>query len=54
MTNVAEYQSGQIGGREASLDLLMGGVGFIPVGGWIVSGTYFLIAKPLYNAEDLY
>ncbi|HRH63006.1 MAG TPA: hypothetical protein PLI68_06745, partial [Bacteroidia bacterium] len=46
---VAQYNAGQISGAEASLDLIMGGVGFIPGGGWIVSGTYFLIAKPLYN-----
>ena len=46
---LAQYESGQIGGGEASLDLIMGGVGFIPGGGWTVSGTYFLIAKPLYK-----
>ncbi|MBK7735171.1 MAG: hypothetical protein IPI36_08055 [Chitinophagaceae bacterium] len=26
---------------EGGLDLIMGGVGFIPGGGWIVSGAYF-------------
>lgn len=26
---------------EGGLDLIMGGVGFIPGGGWIVSGVYF-------------
>ena len=46
---VSQYQTGKISGAEASLDLIMGGVGFIPGGGWMVSGTYFLIAKPLYN-----
>ncbi|MFN8262254.1 MAG: RHS repeat-associated core domain-containing protein [Chitinophagales bacterium] len=34
---------------ENSLDLIMGGVGFIPGWGWAASGAYFLIAKPLYN-----
>ncbi len=34
---------------EKSLDIIMGGVGFIPAWGWAASGTYFLIAKPLYN-----
>jgi RHS repeat-associated protein len=46
---VAQYQTGQISGAEASLDLVMGGVGFIPGWGWAASGAYFLIAKPLYN-----
>jgi hypothetical protein len=26
---------------EGGLDLIMGGVGFIPDGGWIISGLYF-------------
>ncbi|MCC6515549.1 MAG: hypothetical protein IT275_04275, partial [Chitinophagales bacterium] len=34
---------------ENSLDIIMGGVGFIPGWGWAASGAYFLIAKPLYN-----
>ena len=46
---VVQYETGQISGAEATLDLVMGGVGFIPGYGWAVSGAYFLIAKPLYN-----
>jgi len=45
----AQYYSGQINGAEASLDLIMEGVGFFPGYGWAISGAYFLIAKPLYN-----
>ena len=26
---------------EGGLDLIMGGVAFIPYGGWVVSGVYF-------------
>ena len=42
----AQYNSGQIGGGEASLDIIMGGVGFIPGYGWIASGAY-TVTKPV-------
>jgi RHS repeat-associated protein len=45
----AQYRTGAIGGSEAALDATFGVIGFLPGYGWAVSGTYFLIAKPLYN-----
>ncbi len=38
-----------------SLDLVMGGVAFIPVAGWAVSGTYFIanIATELITGESI-
>lgn len=43
---ISQYQREQIGETELSIDLIMGGVGFIPGGGWALSGTYF-ITKPI-------
>jgi RHS repeat-associated protein len=38
---------------EGGLDLIMGGVGFIPGGGWVISGTYFLGKAALeYTGND--
>ena len=34
---------------EAALEAVFGTIGFLPCYGWAVSGTYYLIAKPLYN-----
>lgn len=34
---------------EAIVDGAMGIVGFIPGGGWVVSGAYFLIVKPMFK-----
>jgi hypothetical protein len=45
----AQWQTGEIGNTEATLDATFGAIGFLPGYGWAVSGTYFLIAKPLYN-----
>jgi hypothetical protein len=45
----AQWQTGAIGNTEAALDATFGAIGFFPGYGWAVSGTYFLIAKPLYN-----
>lgn len=44
----AQYKSGEIGGVEATADMIMGAVGFIPGWGWAVSGTYF-IGKAAYK-----
>lgn len=40
---------------EGGLDLVMGGVGFIPGGGWAISGTYFLGKAALeYTGNDFW
>ena len=38
----AQYSSGEIGGSEATADIIMGAIGFVPGWGWAVSGGYFL------------
>jgi hypothetical protein len=43
---MAQYQTGQIGKSELTLDLIMGAAGFIPGAGWAISGAYF-ISKPV-------
>lgn len=36
---------------EGGLDLIMGGVAFIPGGGWVVSATYFGLAGMAISAN---
>jgi hypothetical protein len=44
------YRAGNmIGITENGLDIVMTGVSFVPKVGWVIGGTYFLIAKPLYH-----
>lgn len=45
----AQWQTGEIGNTEATIDATFGAIGFCPVYGWAISGSYFLIAKPLYK-----
>jgi RHS repeat-associated protein len=39
--------------NEAVVDGVIGLIGFVPGGGWAVSGAYFLIVKPMFKASSI-